>query len=274
MRALLRWSTAAAVATAVAFAAVPARADDVADQIATLGKGMDQALERYRPKWTKHERTQYVNACEEALKDHLVDPLTSEEMDLLLAGERNWVRESLPPRFAEENGRYYLDALDYAVSQMFERRHLRPTDAKQKEIDRQIDLFCDWLKPALIQHFAKYSKKEDLNQAAESIRASFKRSSRNPWFPALKEPLDAKEEAEVGEMIEQTLAQQQRSFEERKAAGKEFSFDWGVTSAWSAATKFVSKTITPPSDRMLLITHSPTLPGIAIQIKPPMIAPH
>jgi len=274
VRTLLRVCAPAVVAVLAALGAPAGAGDELAGQIELLTNGMRQLLDQERPGWTIDRRTTYTDACREALDQYLVQPLTPADLEIIRAGQQHWGQDCLPPFVPYRSLQSHLDTLDYAVSQMFRRPHPRPTESEQGKIDSQIDLFCDRLEPTLSRYFLKYSSKAALTGAAEEIRSSLKRSSRNPWFPALKEPLDPKEEREIQtRIVDDTLRSQLHRFKKAKAEGKEVNFDWGMTSAWSAATKFVSKTINLPSDCMIMVSHSPDMPSIGIQVKSFAAAP-
>lgn len=223
--------------------------------------------------WDKESADKYATAVEEALVEWVQSKsgLNKDQQKELNDAFPGFSKYCLSPTISAETLPYYIDAAEYAVK-MYAAR-IPVNKATQEKIDDQIDAFCDTLEPALVQYFSERSSKETLTKTVGEIREVLKDCSRNPWFPALKEPLDSKEENEVRDQIAQTLMSQLNDFTKREAEGKELRFDWGVTSAWSSATKFVSKSIKPPTDRMLMFTHAPAGPALGFQVRPPMMRP-
>ncbi|KPJ62562.1 hypothetical protein AMK68_04755 [candidate division KD3-62 bacterium DG_56] len=225
--------------------------------------------------WDATSVQKYRDAVEDALVEWVQSSsgLTEKEKEHLIESFPAFIDSSLPRSVRADSVVNYVNAAKYGVKMYAGRKPVNK--ATQDRIDAQIDSFADYLKPALIRIFKEYSTSEEkLTQTAEDIRKGLKACSRNPWFPALKEPLDSDEESGIrAQIVEQTLITQLENFKKAKAEGKQVRFDWGDTSAWSAATKLVSKTIKPPSDRMIMFSHSPGMPGIGVQVKPPMMAP-
>jgi hypothetical protein len=275
MRVSFRLCGAAAALAVIAAGSARVSADTVEDQITTIADAMQAAVRDNAEDWSHDQQAAYVEACRDALTKHLKDPLSAEDLTLLTESTTQWARDSLSSTLGEDALDAYTAGIEYAVEQMCQRRPLSPTEKAQKKIDGQIDAFCDELEPAVVAHFVpEYTSQETAAATVRQIRKGLKASSRNPWFAALKRPLSKHDEKEMPtEIVERTLQTQLDDFEQAKKQGRELKFDWGETSAWSAATKFASKTIHPPTDRMIVFTRSPGMASIAIQVKWPAMAP-
>jgi hypothetical protein len=223
--------------------------------------------------WDQASVDKYTTAVQDALVQWVQSKsgLSKDQQKELIDTFPEFAKTGLAKTVSSETLQFNTDAAEYAIKLYAVRNPVN--EATQEKIDSQIDSFCDALEPALMQYFSQRSTKEALTGAVADIRKTFKACSRNPWFPALKEPLDSKEESEVRDTIAQTLMSQLNDFSKKESEGGKLNFDWGVTSAWSAATKFVSKTIKPPRDRMLMFTHSPHGPVLGFQIRPQMFQP-
>ena len=249
------------------------QAADLAGQIGVLGLGMRDALDQDQPYWTDHQRAAYVGACCRALDKYLAEPLSPEALEAVRGGQRGWVRDCLPLTVWDEHMDWYLSALDYAVSEMLRRPQATPSESEQEKMDEQIDFFCDRLRAALPLYFRKHTTESAMAEAVDDIHTCLRANSRNPWFPALKEPLGPEEIEDVRKRLHQTLALQVRSFAQAKAEGATMAFDWAVTCAWAAATEFVVKTTEPPTDRMVQFGHSPSGLVLGVQVRPFMMGP-
>lgn len=223
--------------------------------------------------WDQSSVTKYRDAVEDALVEWVQSSagLDKKQKEELIKSFPAFIESSLPRAVSSESIVGYVNAAKYGIKMHAGRTPVNK--ATRDKIDAQIDSFADELKPALMRIFREYSSEEELTKTAEDVRKGLKACSRNPWFVALKEPLDSDEESGIrAQLVEQTLVTQLANFQKAKAEGKKVDFDWADTSAWSAATKFVSKTIKPPSDRMIMFSHSPGMPGIGVQVRPPMLS--